>query len=205
MVNIRNEFYNALLNSDKTTSWQIFKSFIQTYRPMDFAENIMQEALDMLGQSWEIGSASLSQVYMGGKICEEIIRSFIDETSSSKETDIAIAVLEDHHYLGKRLVYSYLTINGIAVKDYGGTQLNDLVALVKRDNIKILLVSVLMLSSAFKIKQLRAELDNDVKIIVGGAPFRLDKNLWKQVNADAVGHSAQDAVTLIQQIKDGVK
>ncbi|MBF0249091.1 MAG: cobalamin-binding protein, partial [Alphaproteobacteria bacterium] len=34
-------------------------------------------------------------------------------------------------------------------------------------------------------------------IFVGGAPFRFDTQLWREVGADAMGFSATDAVGLI--------
>ena len=46
-----------------------------------------------------------------------------------------------------------------------------MVDLVNDDRIEVLLLSVLMLPSALSIAQLRPRLGNDVKIVVGGAPF----------------------------------
>ncbi len=79
-----------------------------------------------------------------------------------------------------------------------------LVDRVKEDRIKILLLSVLMLPSAIRIKEVTDNLkrDNiDIKIIVGGAPFRFDNNLWKEVGADATGIAASDAVRIVSEFQ----
>ncbi|MDZ7777050.1 MAG: hypothetical protein U5L09_16260 [Bacteroidales bacterium] len=54
--------------------------------------------------------------------------------------------------------------------------------MVHKEKIKILLLSVLMLPSALHVKDLKQKLNGTgVKIVVGGAPFRFDENLWKEV------------------------
>ena len=41
------------------------------------------EALERIGDGWEEGQLSLSQVYMSGVICEEMIEKYIPKYSSS--------------------------------------------------------------------------------------------------------------------------
>jgi methanogenic corrinoid protein MtbC1 len=80
------------------------------------------------------------------------------------------------------------------------------VARVVQDRVEILLVSVLMLPSALRVKELRARLTQagrNIKIAVGGAPFRYDDQLWREVGADAMGRTASDAVKIVRQfVKD---
>jgi methanogenic corrinoid protein MtbC1 len=64
----------------------------------------------------------------------------------------------------------------------------------------VLLVSTLLLPSALRVKDLRRRLDElhaPTRLIVGGAPFRLDPQLWREVGADANGNSATDAIALV--------
>ena len=59
-----------------------------------------------------------------------------------------------------------------------------------------------MLRSALRVRALRAALDAlgvHPFLIVGGAPFRFDAALWREVGADGCGHSASDAVTLVER------
>jgi len=74
---------------------------------------------------------------------------------------------------------------------------------VERDRIDILLISALMLPSALQVKEvarLLAERGLDVKIIVGGAPFRLDRALFREVGADAAAERASEVVAMIRQV-----
>ena len=58
-------------------------------------------------------------------------------------------------------------------------------------------------ASALKVKEVvekLSDLSEDVKIIVGGAPFRFDEKLWKDVHADAMGNSASEGKDLVERI-----
>jgi monomethylamine corrinoid protein len=60
----------------------------------------------------------------------------------------------------------------------------------------------LMLRSALRVRELRFAFENaglSVKLAVGGAPFRLDLNLWKKVGADATSDSAAGAVGIARR------
>ena len=122
----------------------------------------------------------------------------------TEQPRMAIAVLEDHHFLGKRMVYSILRASGFALLDYGHQDVSSLVRRANEDGIEILLISTLMLSSALKVAAVRSELDGPTKVLVGGAPFRLDEQLWRDVGADAVGYHAADAVEGVTKIMAGL-
>ena len=111
----------------------------------------MVPALESLGRDWERGLASLSQVYMAGRICEQIMSEMLPAGQPSFHSGprLAIGVLEDHHALGKRMVLSSLHSAGYHVQDYGcGRRAAELVEMALRDQVDVLLVSCLMLASA---------------------------------------------------------
>ena len=114
---------------------------------------------------------------------------------------MAIAVLEDYHTLGKKIVSAFLRANGFKIIDYGhGMTVDNLVQRTKEDKIEILMISTLMLPSALKVKDVRQRLHDegcDVKIVVCGAPFLFDSELWKEVQADAMGENASRAVEIM--------
>ena len=55
---------------------------------------------------------------------------------------------------------------------------------------------------ALKVKELRELLGSDVGIVVGGAPFRFDPLLWREVGADAFGRTAADAVNIVAHLAE---
>lgn len=204
------EFEKALLQINRVKATEIFeKNNLKSDNSIELLESLAIESLKRIGEGWENGSISLSQVYMSGVICEELIEEYlpISKIKPKKTPKLAIAVLQDHHALGKRIVYSVLRAAGFDVLDFGqGLGVDDLVQKTIENEIQILLISTLMLPSALKVKAVKEKLTTvgaPTKIIVGGAPFRLDSNLWKRVNADADGKNASSVIKTIETMLKG--
>ncbi len=170
--------------------------------PFFIAERLIAPALERIGDGWDRGDVSLAQVYMSGRICEELFARILppDASPSQPGPKMAIAVLQDHHALGKRIVCSFVRSAGYAIEDYGqGLEVEELVGRVREDGVGVLLVSTLMLDAALRIEELKRRLD-DVQLVVGGAPFLFDERLWREVGADAMGRSGGDAVRIVQRL-----
>jgi methanogenic corrinoid protein MtbC1 len=205
------EFERALLQVNRMKAADIFEKCYTSEENFDLLEQLTIQSLASIGTGWENGTVSLSQVYMSGVICEELIDKYLPKFQI-KRTDIpkmAIGVLMDHHALGKRIVYSILRAGGFEIMDFGqGLSVEDLVSKTIENRIEILLISTLMLPSALKIMHVKEQLavqDVAPRIIVGGAPFRLNKNLWQTVGADADGKNASSIITTIDKLMKGVE
>ena len=68
----------------------------------------------------------------------------------------------------------------------------------------MLLISTLMLNSALHIKDAIALIRESAlrtKIVVGGAPFRVDSELYSEIGADAMAKDASEAVGIIARLQ----
>jgi len=201
------EFEQALLSLDRIKVKEMLSSEYNLDNFMSALEDIVVPAMENIGNKWESGDVALSQVYMGGKICEEIVDQLIPLTNTKRidNLNIAIVVYKDYHMLGKRIVLTFLKASGYEILDYGQTSsIDELIQKIKTDNIKILLISVLMLNSALNIKEFITRLREeklDTKVVVGGAPFRFDADLYKEIGADACGTNASDTIDIINRFK----
>jgi methanogenic corrinoid protein MtbC1 len=208
MEEIARKFQNALLAIERANASRILSEALAWISISEAIEDLIVGALEKIGTGWERGDCSLSQVYMSGKICEEMVDTLLPPDGARRRQGprTAIGLLSDYHALGKRIVSANLRAAGFHLLDYGRLDPDALVENVLRDDIQILLLSVLMLPSALQVADVRRMLDargSNVKIIVGGAPFRLDRQLWKQVGADAVGYTASDAISIVQSFSSG--
>lgn len=208
MDEIITKFSETLLAIDRLGAKEIVEDLSRDYAPIKLIEEIIVPSLELIGKGWQDGTYALSQVYMAGRICEEIVDGLLPpgDPNRKDQPKMAICVLNDHHQLGKIIVYSVLRASGFEVMDYGVKDVNDLVERVQKDKIEILLISVLMLPSALKIRQVKEKIDgmdHNVKLIVGGAPFRFDDKLWKTVGADAMCSAASEAVPTLEQVMGG--
>jgi methanogenic corrinoid protein MtbC1 len=176
--------------------------------PFGEVEALIVPALELIGKDWEEGRIALSQVYMSGRQCEAIMEDLATGPDGAARSGprIAIAVLEDYHLLGMRLVSSVLRASGFSLIIYGRMELEALASRAAADGVEILLISVLMLRSALRVRELRRRLDSSGRgpaLAVGGAPFRLDKELWREVGADGTADTASGAVALVRRLAEG--
>jgi trimethylamine corrinoid protein len=202
---------SALISVDRVRVGRLVKDSCTPGSPFACLETLIVPALEDLGRRWEAGDVALSQVYMSGRICEEIVDTMLPPGDPRRvdQPQMAIVVLEDHHTLGKRIVTSVLRAGGFELTDYGhGVSVDQLVEQVTRDKIKILLISTLMLPAALRSKEAITRIRREqpgTKIIVGGAPFNFDPELWKEVGADAMGYNASATLTLVRQMAGEIK
>ncbi|MFP4382167.1 MAG: B12-binding domain-containing protein [Candidatus Sumerlaeia bacterium] len=198
-------FREALLSMNRVEAQNILAKQVKTSSKFEAIERLICPALEDIGQAWQDGRIALSQVYMSGRICERLVDEILPPQSPDRKEQarLGIAVIEDQHLLGKRIVYAGLRASGYEVHDYGGgIGAAELAARAQADKIEILMVSALMMNAALKICDLINELEKAPRkplVLVGGAPFILDPILWKEVGADAMGYNAADAIRYVQQ------
>ncbi len=202
------DFEQALLSLDRLKVQKMVMELDESWMPIQRVEKLVAPALERIGSGWEQGKVSLSQVYMSGRICEELVDTWLPSTAAGRKNQprMAIAVLNDYHMLGKRIVYSVLRADGFDLLDYGRVETEDLVRRVNKDGIEVVLISTLMLPSALSVKDVKARLNgagSDIKIVVGGAPFRFDSQLWQDVGADAMARNASEIGEIIFRLTGG--
>jgi methanogenic corrinoid protein MtbC1 len=206
---LSSQFEQALLAVDRVAARTLLLEAQQQVGNTAVFDAVITPVLESIGRQWEAGDLALSQIYMSGIVCEELVTALYPQSQETSRLTVPIGIVtfEDYHALGKRIVASVLRASGIPVRDYGhGVQLEALVKIVVADQIKILLISTLMFPAALRIQAVRAALTaagQRVKIVVGGAPFRLDPQLWQIVSADAMGQTAAEAVTITKRLLEG--
>ncbi len=200
------EYIHALLSVDKMKAAAILERYYSCEQDFNTIELLIRLSLESIGKGWEDGSTSLSQVYMAGVICEELLEQYLPKSNIQRKSipRLAIAVLLDHHGLGKKIVMSIIRAQGYEIMDFGhGLSVEELVELSLSHSIDVLLISTLMLPSALKVKEVKERLrkiGSSTHVVVGGAPFRLDPNLWLRVGTDADGGNATEIIETIQRL-----
>jgi methanogenic corrinoid protein MtbC1 len=197
------QFERALLAVDPLEAQRLVTEGCAEATPMQLVDVLIAPALERIGEKWERGTAALSQVYMAGRICEGLVAKLLPPGSPERlaRPKLAIVVLEDFHFLGKNLVLSALRASGFDPLDFGHADVDTLVNRVRTEKIEVLLISTLMLPSALRVKEVRTKLEAAglrVKLVVGGAPFRFDPQLWREVGADACGQNALEAIEIVR-------
>lgn len=195
----------GLLSVDRQAVASIIESASRSegFQAAAFADGVIVPACTRIGDGWDAGEVTLSQMYMAARLLEEALASALPVSSVHAHGPVVgVAVLEDFHALGKRIVQTLLGSAGYDVRDLGaGVSCEALVERAVAERVEVLMVSVLMLNKALHVTRLsellRASGPNRPMLVVGGAPFRLDPDLWRRVGADAMGTSASDALRIV--------
>lgn len=208
MEELIKNFRKSLEALDRVTADRVFKKALGRLTPIQAVEQVVVPALEQMGAAWQEGLVALSQVYMSGRFCEDIVERVLPPSDPDRKNQprSAIVVLSDYHMLGKRIVYSVMRASGFEMFDYSRMEVDELVKRTLADNIQVLLISTLILPSALRIREVSDKLNAcaDIKIIVGGAPFLFDEQLWTEVGADAMGQNASSAVKIVQAYMEGL-
>lgn len=201
---LQDSYESALRDVNRPRAEEILREALAAFAtPLEVAEFCLAPVLERMGDAWENGQLALSQIYMASRISEELVEKILPPPAEMRAEvpRVALALLEDYHMLGKRLVQSALRLAGIEVLDYHRVSVDELLQYAVRDKPELLLISTLMLRSALHVRDVRLGLDAaglSIPIYVGGAPFRLDPALWREVGASAMGASSTEAIRLVR-------
>ena len=199
------EFIQAVLRASKPDAERVLHQIKDDSSFSNGVESIVVTSLERIGHDWETGKVALSQIYMSGRICEDLMADTLRENNIQEGIPgrYAIALLNDYHMLGKRIVLSALRSSGFSIQDWGRQTPEQIVSRIEENGTEVALISTLMLSSALSVSEVRSKLDArglKCKLLVGGAPFRLDKNLWKEVGADSTADNAMGSIKALSAL-----
>lgn len=201
------DFLGALRSADRVRANRtIGRALDKGYAPEQVLDQVVATALNALGQGWEDGSVSLTQVYMGGRIAEEVINGVLPQFAQPAVPlgKVVIGTLGDHHGLGQRIVAAFLVVAGMQVISLGlGVAPADFVQRAKEEAADLIAISVLMYPSALQVRRVRELLDQErlpIPLLVGGAPFSLDRTLWQRVGASAMGSNPAEGVAVAKRL-----
>lgn len=175
--------------------------------------DILEPVLKKIGDEWAFNdSVTLAQAYVAAKIAEDVLTKIASQISPSEADQpekgpIVFGNIEDDfHSLGRRMVVTFLRINGWNVIDLGNDVEPDrFVDTAIKAGARIIGVSAMTLTTAMNIKKLRAEIDSRgltgrIQLAVGGAVFLACPNLVQDVGGDGTAANAMRAVAMCDQL-----
>jgi len=178
--------------------------------PLDAVEKGLSKGITKVGDDFGAGIFFLPELIQAANAMKEGV-AILDEkikTSGKERKSLGKIVLGtvkgDIHDIGKSVVSAVLQANGYDVVDIGIDVPEDqFIQAVKDNNADVLGMSTLLtlpLAEMGKvIEKMKEEgLRDKVKIIVGGCP--VTQEFADEIDADAVGFDAQDAVVKVNRL-----
>ncbi len=116
----------------------------------------------------------------------------------------------DFHGLGKRIVAAFLKAAGFVVVDLGlSVPAEAFVGAALEEGARLIAVSALMADTALGLREVRQEMERrkaeDVRLLVGGAPFRFNSDLYRLMGADATAPNAYEAARVARTLFEGAR
>jgi methanogenic corrinoid protein MtbC1 len=195
------EVVNAALADGLTAEEVVFKVVIPAVEEM--MSNITKDP-----------DANLAQHFMTAQIAAEVTEKMLLQFKHPPEIIGRVVIGTAHgdlHSLGKRIVMGCLKALMVDVVDLGvNVPAERFVDAALAEGAQIIAVSAMMAhtatgeNGAAKVRKILHErgLDNRIKLVVGGAPYRFDTGLYQAVGADAW---ASDGVSAGRVIVDLIR
>jgi methanogenic corrinoid protein MtbC1 len=206
-------FLDAILVADRRRGDAIIDEALAAGTPLrDIYLRVFQPVLVETGILWQENKATIAQEhYITGVIRQvmERVRSRVIPPVRRGRSVVTACVGEELHDTGILMVADFFGIDGWDVYSIGAnTPARCILEAVKEQKADAVALSVTMPSRLpalqYLIRSLRADAStSQVKIIVGGYPFGILPDLWKQVGADACAATADDAVAAANRLVDG--
>jgi methanogenic corrinoid protein MtbC1 len=209
---LRSGLHGLILDADRKAAADLLGLAISQYGFPAVLSEILDPVLLQVGEQFQRGKLSLAQGYVAGKITEDLLERLNSSTdglnaiSSSCGTAVIGNAEDDYHALGRRMLGTFLRINGWDVVDLG----NDVLAVAFVDaavesGARVIGVSALMLTNAMNIAKVRREIDSrglrgSIKLAVGGAAFVLRPELVSEVGGDGTASTAMEAPLLFKRL-----
>ncbi len=201
---LADRYMGLLLEGDSRAAGLAVGRAVEDGTPLkDVYLHVFQPVLWEIGRLWQTGAISVAKEHFCTAATSMIMARLMPEAAapSSGLRVVSACVGSELHNLGIRMVSDFFEMDGWETRYLGAsTPAASIVETVKEWKADILALSVTM---TFHLPELRSVVAaartqalHGLKIIVGGYPFRLSKDLWQSMGADGCGRDAQEAVTV---------
>lgn len=204
-------YYAAVFDTDRERALGVIDAALAAgRRPEAIIFGVVVPAVErMVTAMVDDAAATLSQHFLASRIAEEVTDRLLpqfEQAPAVAGTVVLGTAAGDFHGLGKKIVRGCLKAKMYEVIDLGiNVAAERFVDEAVTRQAAIIGISSMMVHTARgdagprRVRQLLRErgLEGRIKLIVGGAPYRFDENLYRAVGADAWADNGISAATTI--------
>lgn len=195
-------YLDALLRQDRTTAADLIMDAVEAGRTVrDVYLNVFQPTQYEVGRLWQLGEVSVAEEHYCTAATQLVMARlypYVFATVANGRNLIAACVGGDLHEIGLRMVADFFQLEGWDTLFLGAnTPAGPLVEMVAARRPDIVAISSTMSFHVGLVAETVAEIRSrapDVRVLVGGYPFRVDEQLWRRVGADGMARDAAAAL-----------
>lgn len=203
-------YLQALLKADRHGAVDLIMDAVGDWAVVkDIYLHVLQPVQYEIGRLWQRNTISVAQEHYSTAVTQMVISQLfplILNPHKGPYSMLGCCVGGELHELGMRMVSDFFEMDSWTTYYIGAsTPDSDVLRTAVEHGVDLVCVSVTMTYNvhlaARLISRLRQtpELD-ECKILVGGYPFLIDRELWKTVGADGTGENAADAVRVAERL-----
>ena len=207
-------YHQAIFDTDRDEALRVVRAAVDRgVRPESIVFDVVMPSLESMVKSIsETFDANLAQHFMAAQIAEQVTNEMITQFQTAPELlgHVVIGTSPgDFHGLGKRIVTGCLRSYMIGVTDLGlNVPAGRFVDGALESGSQVIAISSMMVHTAIcengclGVRRLLRErdLEGRIKIIVGGAPYRHDPELYKTVGADAYAANGLEVGGVVKRL-----
>jgi methanogenic corrinoid protein MtbC1 len=215
LADVARSFLDAFIAADRERAERIVRDAVEYGTPLkDIYLHIFHPVLQETGRLWQSQQVSIAEEHFITATIETLMARLHDQVLVSDGGGkgrrgtmvIAAGVGVELHEIGIHMVSDFFEMDGWDTYYTGAnTPVQSILGAARDRKADIIALSVTMPRHLpdvqYLIRSLRAERrTTGAKIIVGGYPFRIVPDLWKQVGADAYAETAEEAVAVADSL-----
>ncbi|MBB6019269.1 methanogenic corrinoid protein MtbC1 [Paenibacillus sp. JGP012] len=203
-------YVQHLLHNRRKEAFELIESELDAGASIrDMYRYIFQPAQYEIGRLWQQSEISVGQEHF----CTAATQSFISRLYSrwllqpnQEKRLVAACVGSEQHEIGLRMLTDVFEMEGWDTHYLGANVPNaSIVEAIGRHKSDVVAISVTMTYHLHLAKDLIHRIRSHaetahVKIMVGGYPFNIDKDLWRAVGADGYAPGAEEAVAVAEHL-----
>ncbi|MDZ7718220.1 MAG: cobalamin-dependent protein [Balneolaceae bacterium] len=208
--NLAVSYFNSLMDGDRrTASRLILDSVEEGVSVKDIYMYVFQPTQYEVGRLWQVNEISVAQEHFCTAATQLIMSQLyphIFNTERVGKSIVATTIGGDLHEIGIRMVSDFFEMEGWDTFYLGANSpAADVIDEIINREADMLAVSVTMsnfLSNAKElIKSVRQNLEcGDVRILIGGRPFKIYDRFWEKFGADGFAENAHEAVEIANRL-----
>lgn len=208
---VAREYLGFLLKGNRNSAMELIMGLARDGMPVkNIYTNIFQPVQYEIGRLWQTNQISVAQEHYSTGATQLIMSQlypFLFTGLRKERKMVTTCVPGELHELGARMVTDFFEMEGWDTYYLGANMpVDGVIRYIREVRPQLLAISATMTYHVSEVEgmihKIRAanEVSSGMKILVGGYPFRLSENLWRQVGANGCAGSAQEAVMIAEKI-----
>jgi MerR family transcriptional regulator, light-induced transcriptional regulator len=210
LLDLATQYFNLVMHHRRQEASTLLIDAIKSGTSIkDIYLHVIQKSQQEVGRLWQTNKMSVAEEHLFTATTQLIMSQLYTYLFTGKNNGLKVlsaCVGRELHELGMRFVSDFFEMEGWdSVYVGANTPTTTLLSMIKKERPDIIALSVTIMPHLKQLDEIitRARQDTSlagIRIIVGGYPFNIEKDLWKTLKADGYAPDAQGAVEIANSL-----